>query len=186
MKKFRFTLASGTKLTIHPPTVRQYYIDCKRASDSSEICEAISGIISRNDEGLSFTAEEIMKNFTADDLAVFITAFPAWIKDKKESDPALRIPYYPSGSGNKTYFQCVSGFRKIAADYCNCSLNDIYSMDIFDYWEILHDAVVWNRSSTEEGREYLENAYMYMQEKPDRETAQKIFGGNKKSWQKTE
>lgn len=50
-------------------------------------------------------------------------------------------------------------------------------MDVFEYWGILHDAVVWNRSSTKEGREYLENAYMYMQEKPDRETARKIFGG---------
>lgn len=36
-------------------------------------------------------------------------------------------------------------------------------------------------SSTEEDREYLENAYMYMQEKPDRETARKFFGGEK--WQ---
>ncbi|MCM1008984.1 MAG: hypothetical protein NC485_13940 [Ruminococcus flavefaciens] len=52
-------------------------------------------------------------------------------------------------------------------------------MDIFEYWSILHDAVVWNRSITEEGREYLENAYMYMQKKPDREMAgSKIKGIN--------
>lgn len=183
MRKFSFTLPDGTKINVHPPTVRQYYIEYQRAENVPEMCKAIVGIISRNDEDLTFSAEDIMKNFRTEDLAVFMVEFPAWIKNEKESDPALCVPYYPFESANKTYFQCRSGFRKIAADYCNCSLNDIYSLDIFEYWEILHDAVVWNRSSTEEGREYLENAYYYQQTEPDRKALKEKFGGDRKSWQ---
>lgn len=102
-------------------------------------------------------------------------------KKGKGIRPKLNVPYYPESRESKAYFKCVSGFKKIVADYSGCSIQNVYNMDIFEYWGILHDAVVWNRSSTEEGREYLENAYMYMQEKPDRETARKFFGGEK--WQ---
>lgn len=177
MRKFRFNLDDGTKLTIHPPTVRQYYEKYLPAEYNKETCSTIAEIISRNDEGVTFTAEDIIDKFTVDDFSLFVEKFPEWIIKERESDPNLIVPYYPTDSESKAYFQCVSGFKKIAADYCRCSLQDVYSMDLFEYWSILHDAVVWNRSTTKEGREYLENAYMYMQEKPDREAARKIFGG---------
>lgn len=98
-------------------------------------------------------------------------------KKGKRIRPKLNVPYYPKNGDSKAYFRCVSGFKKIAADYSGCSVREVYDMDVFEYWGILHDAVVWNCGSTKEGREYLENAYMYMQEKPDREIARKIFGG---------
>ena len=44
----------------------------------------------------------------------------------------------------------------------------IGELSIFDFWRYLHDAVIWNCGESEEGRKYLENAYNYKQDKPDR------------------
>ena len=41
-------------------------------------------------------------------------------------------------------------------------------LDIFEYWLLLRDAVVYNFMQTEEGREYLENCYRMGQTEPDR------------------
>jgi len=172
---------NGTRLHIHPPTVSQYYDKYFAASEDEEVYSTIAEIVSRNDEGITFTADDISNKFTVVDIIRFIGDFPEWIRKEKESDPNLNVPYYPEKGESKAYFRCVSGFKKIAADYSGCSIREVYDMDVFEYWSILHDAVVWNNSGTKEGREYLENAYMYMQERPDRKTARKLLGGKK--WQ---
>lgn len=45
----------------------------------------------------------------------------------------------------------------------------IEDLEVFDYYGYLHDAVVWNCSKTESGKEYLEEAYTHSQTEPDRE-----------------
>ena len=49
------------------------------------------------------------------------------------------------------------------------SIIDATELNVFEFWKLLHDAVVWNCSNTESGREYLENAYIYNQTEPDRD-----------------
>lgn len=53
---------------------------------------------------------------------------------------------------------------------------------MFDYWQYLHDAVVWNCSQTEKGKEYLKKAYYYMKnrnvDKADRSAISEFLKGD--------
>ena len=88
------------------------------------------------------------------------------------------VPYYPE-NGSKAFFNNNTSDSKLVADYANISIPDTGELDIFTYWGLLHDAVVWNCNRTEKGREYLENAYIYAQTEPDKATLREMFGGNK-------
>ena len=87
MRKFKVTLDNGMKLNIHPPTVRQYYEKYISAGNDEDIYGTIAEMISRNDEGITFTAEDILDKFTVDDFSGFIEDFPEWVRKEKESDP---------------------------------------------------------------------------------------------------
>lgn len=87
MRKFKLTLDNGTKLNIHPPTVRQYYEKYISAGNDEDIYGTIAEMISRNDEGITFTAEDILDKFTVDDFSGFIEDFPELVRKEKESDP---------------------------------------------------------------------------------------------------
>lgn len=67
---------------------------------------------------------------------------------------------------------------KTVADYTNMTVPEAENLDIFSFWGYLHDAWVYNCNQTESGREYLENAYYYSQEKPDKSALRKLFGGS--------
>lgn len=53
------------------------------------------------------------------------------------------------------------------ADYAGISVFDVVQLDVFVYWTLLHDAVVYMYSKTEEGEEYLRNAWRLEQVEPD-------------------
>ena len=89
------------------------------------------------------------------------------------------MPYYPE-NGGKAYFRNNTSDRKIVADYANISIPDTAELEVFDYWGLLRDAVIWNCNKTEKGREYLENAYNYAQTEPDRSALRENFGGDKR------
>lgn len=48
------------------------------------------------------------------------------------------------------------------------SLFEVYQLDVFTYWALLHDAVVYDNAQTTEGREWLHNAWRITQTEPDR------------------
>lgn len=87
MRKFKLELDNGTKLNVHPPTVRQYYEKYLSAENNENICGTIAEIVSRNDERILFTAEDILDQFTVDDFERFLEDFPEWVRKEKESDP---------------------------------------------------------------------------------------------------
>lgn len=89
------------------------------------------------------------------------------------------MPYYPSESDDKAYFQNQSIDIKIVSDYTGLDFHSVDALDLFEYFGYLHDAVVWNCGKTEAGREYLENAYYNSQTKPDRKALGKMLGGDK-------
>lgn len=49
-------------------------------------------------------------------------------------------------------------------------------MDIFKYWFLLREAVIYNCMQTEEGQKYLEKCWMADQTEPDRDMLRKVFG----------
>ena len=85
------------------------------------------------------------------------------------------MPYYPSENDDKAYFYNQTSDIKIVSEYTKADFNSIYEYDIFEFFGYLHDAVVWNCSKSEQGREYLENAYHYGQTKPDRKALGALF-----------
>lgn len=53
------------------------------------------------------------------------------------------------------------------ADYANVSILDTDEMDVFTFWALLRDAVIFNRSHTKEGRKWLKNAWRIRQTEPE-------------------
>lgn len=67
------------------------------------------------------------------------------------------------------------------AEYAGISVMDVYALDIFTFWALLHDAVVYNHSQTKKGREWLKNAWRLTQTEPDEEAVDReiMRGGGK-------
>ena len=57
---------------------------------------------------------------------------------------------------------------KIISDYTLMNFMQIFEINIFEYWNYLHDAVVWNCEKSAEGRDYLESAHNHTAKEPDR------------------
>lgn len=66
------------------------------------------------------------------------------------------------------FFENHSSDFKIVSDYTLMSFSEVFETDIFEFFEYLHDAVVWNCEKTEKGRDYLESAYNHSITEPDR------------------
>jgi hypothetical protein len=48
-------------------------------------------------------------------------------------------------------------------------------MEIFEYWLLLRDAVIYNYMQYDEGRKYLDNCYRMGETKPNREKLREQF-----------
>jgi len=53
-------------------------------------------------------------------------------------------------------------------DYCRLDICDIQEMPIDLYLFFLREAMIYENSQTQEGREYLKNCWFMEQTKPDR------------------
>ena len=62
------------------------------------------------------------------------------------------------------------------ADYAAVSLPQVYEFDIFTFWALLHDAVVYNSSQTEEGRKWLRNAWRLTRTTPEDKKLKQKYG----------
>ena len=95
------------------------------------------------------------------------------ILDKKQR-PKLTLPYYPPETESRAFFKNTTIEEKIVREYTGIDFINIDEVGVFDFWRYLHDAVVWNHSSDPEDK-YLENAYNFMQTKPDRTGLQELL-----------
>ena len=66
--------------------------------------------------------------------------------------------------------------EKVVADYANVSILDTDEMDVFLFWGLLRDAVVFNRAQTEEGRKWLHNAWRLTQTAPEDKKLRDKYG----------
>lgn len=86
------------------------------------------------------------------------------------------MPYYPPEKESKAFFKNTTQEEKVVQEYTGIDFINIYELGVFDFWRYVHDAVIWNNSQSEEGRKYLENAYNYKQDKPDRNGLKELLG----------
>lgn len=62
------------------------------------------------------------------------------------------------------------------AEYAGVPLPRVCEFDVFVFWTLLHDAVVYNNSQTKEGREWLHNAWRLTQTEPDDKRLKQKYG----------
>lgn len=56
----------------------------------------------------------------------------------------------------------------MVADYARISLKDVDDLDYFEYLALRRDAWIHKLNQTDQGREYLDNAYRLTLTEPDR------------------
>lgn len=176
-RRFNFILNNGTGLEIKPPTLRMYYKKLLAAGNDNELIVAIAEICNRNYNEIHIDKNYILDNFTVNDLHNFLIKLPEWIKSEIENDPLLKLPYLPENSENKAFLENNTADLKIVSDYTNLNFNEILELEIFEFRNYLHDAVIWNLSKSEKGREQLEKAYVIRKKDPDLTELRKISGG---------
>lgn len=66
--------------------------------------------------------------------------------------------------------------ERLVSQYSGLSFVEIEELRYDVYLLILRDAFIYERSKTEEGREYLENCWILEQTEPDKKRLRKKFG----------
>ena len=69
-----------------------------------------------------------------------------------------------------------TGSEKLVAEYAGIPLPAVFDFGIFEYWALYRDAFIYAKASTEEGREWLRNAWRLTQTEPETEKLHKKFG----------
>ena len=64
----------------------------------------------------------------------------------------------------------------MVSEYTGLNFKEIDDLDCFEYWLYLRDSFIYNKSSYQEGREYLEKCWFLEQDKQDRNTLRRLFG----------
>lgn len=87
------------------------------------------------------------------------------------------MPYYPRGdSGDGIPYTLATRPEKLVMDYCNIDIYEVQEMEIDIYLFFLREAMIFENSQTEEGREYLRNCWRIEQTKPDRQKLREKYG----------
>lgn len=68
--------------------------------------------------------------------------------------------------------------EKTVCDYTGYCFDRLEELEVFEYWLLLKDAIVYNYMQTEEGREYLDNCWRIEQTEPDRKFLRERMGSN--------
>lgn len=78
------------------------------------------------------------------------------------------MPYYPTDSDDGHY-EVNTIEEKTVSDYTGYDFDRVEELEVFEYWLLLRDAIVYKYLQTKEGREYLEKCWIMEQTKPDRQ-----------------
>lgn len=70
----------------------------------------------------------------------------------------------------------TTSYEKLVADYLRISVLEVDHLDLIFYLQVRKDAFIRQMRSTDEGREYLANAWRLQQTEPDREASRREFG----------
>lgn len=68
-------------------------------------------------------------------------------------------------------------FLNLVAEYTGLNFHQIHQLNYIEFLTYRRDAFIKKLNSTEEGREYLRNAWRMEQTEPDRAALRRKFGG---------
>ena len=93
----------------------------------------------------------------------------------------LTVPHDPfaDDGGWNCKYKTETAEMKIVLEFSGISMSEQMELSIFDFWRLLRDAVIFNASQTDKGREFLDKAWAAEQTEPDRQTLRQIFGKGK-------
>ena len=89
----------------------------------------------------------------------------------------MNIPYYPLENKMQSHFKIDTSSEKTVIDYTGLNLHEVFDLPIFDFLILYHDAAIFNMSKTQDGIEYLNNAWRLQQTEPDIDSLRENFGG---------
>lgn len=72
-------------------------------------------------------------------------------------------------------YKLISHREKVISKYCGISIFDVEKLDLVEYLFFYREAVIYNCMQTEDGIEYLQNAYRLEQTEPDRKQLREQF-----------
>lgn len=85
------------------------------------------------------------------------------------------MPFYPRDKGDEIHYKLLTRPEKLVMDYCNIDIYEVQEMEIDIYLFFMREAMIFENSKSEEGREYLKDCWRMEQTKPDREGLRKKF-----------
>jgi hypothetical protein len=85
-----------------------------------------------------------------------------------EVRPKLTIPPFLFEDSEGTIKEPISTLDlKYVGDYAGTNIKEVEELNILEFYLLMHDAVVWNLSQTEEGRKRLDKSWVLQQTEPD-------------------
>ncbi|QEY35888.1 hypothetical protein FL966_01800 [Caproiciproducens galactitolivorans] len=88
----------------------------------------------------------------------------------------MSVPSCQDSEQNEGHYTAVTGDDKFVADYTGINIFQVQQMDVFTYWQLLRDAVIFTCQQSEQGRDYLERCWAAEQTEPDRKMLRQYFG----------
>lgn len=86
------------------------------------------------------------------------------------------MPFYPKEEdGGEIPYRLRTRGEKMVMDYCHLNIAEIQDLQIDTYLFLMREAMIYENSQTEEGREYLHNCWRIEQTKPDRKAIRENF-----------
>ena len=82
----------------------------------------------------------------------------------------------PGDNGDTVKYEIKTIAERLVCKYSCLSFAEIEELPIDTYFLLLRDAFIYDKSQTEEGREYLENCWILEQTEPDRNSLREKFG----------
>lgn len=73
-------------------------------------------------------------------------------------------------------YEIYSQEEKFVIDYANLSYLELKELNYIEYLILLRDSVIYKLNTTENGREYLENAWRLTRTEPERNKLRDKFG----------
>lgn len=140
---------------------------CDALSVTKDSAQLLSGILSDNlqDRKISKADIDSLSDIQKEQLKKEISDFIINLMNLKE----LRIPSKSGeGEGNgHSYIQHTIA-EKYVADYAGISIFEAQELDVYDFMLLLRDSKINSLQTSEYGRNYLEDCFIYEQTEPDR------------------
>lgn len=160
------------ELKVYPPTVQDFKkltfaVEYKKGTSLYRI---VADIYSNNNKNYKITPE-MLYVFTPASIFQMAAGVVLWLNEARE-EHHLNIPHFSKTEDpeNTGYTLPIMTFEeKIIRDYSGLSFREMESMNVFEFWQLLRDAVLCELKKTPGGREMMEEAYCFEQTEPDRE-----------------